>query len=76
MTPRFLTLADVADTLNLSMSATRALVNSGELPAIQVGGKRVWRIEDSALEQYIQDQYAASRARVHADADAGADAED
>jgi len=66
MTPRFLTLSDVADTLNLSMSATRALVNSGELPAIQVGGKRVWRIEDTALEKYIQNQYAVSRERVRA----------
>ena len=38
MATRFLTLADVAETLNLTMSATRALVSSGELPAIQVGG--------------------------------------
>lgn len=65
MSTRFLTLADVAETLNLTMSATRALVASGELPAIQVGGKKVWRIEDSALEQYISDQYAAARARTH-----------
>jgi excisionase family DNA binding protein len=64
MSPRFLTLSDVADTLNLSMSAARALVSSGELPAIQVGGKRVWRIEDTALEKYIEDQYAASRERI------------
>ncbi|MDC4232682.1 helix-turn-helix domain-containing protein [Actinomyces sp. B33] len=63
MAPRFLTLADVAETLNLTMSATRSLVSSGELPAIQVGGKRVWRVEESVLEQYIQDQYAAARRR-------------
>lgn len=67
MSPRFLTLADVAETLNLTMSATRALVSSGELPAIQVGGKRVWRIEESVLERYISDQYAAARARTHSD---------
>ena len=66
MTPRFLTLSDVATTLNLTMSATRALVNSGELPAIQVGGKRVWRVEDSVLEQFIQDQYTAARERTAA----------
>ncbi len=64
MTPRFLTLADVAETLNLTMSATRSLVNSGELPAIQVGGKKVWRVEESVLEQYIQDQYRAVRERA------------
>lgn len=70
MSPRFLTLADVAETLNLSMSAARALVSSGELPAIQVGGKRVWRVEDSALEAYIQQQYEATRRRIAADAPA------
>lgn len=64
MSPRFLTLADVAEILNLTPSAARSLVSSGELPAIQVGGKKAWRIEDTVLEQYIQDQYAATRERV------------
>ena len=66
MATRFLTLADVAETLNLTMSAT-ALVSSGELPAIQVGGKHVWRIEESVLEQFIQDQYVATRERQKAE---------
>lgn len=64
MSPRFLTLADVAETLNLTMSAARSLVSTGELPAIQVGGKKAWRIEESVLEQYIEDQYAATRERI------------
>ena len=34
MVPRFFTLPDVAETLNISMSQARALVTSGELPAI------------------------------------------
>lgn len=68
MTQRFLTLADVAKTLNLTMSATRALVTSGELPAIQVGGKKVWRVEATALETYIEEQYALARSRTHASA--------
>ena len=46
------------------MSAARSLVTSGELPAIQVGGKKAWRVEASVLEQYIQDQYAATRERM------------
>ena len=66
MDTRFLTLTDVAETLNLTMSATRALVTSGDLPAIQVGGKKVWRVEESALEHYIQQQYALTRQRQHA----------
>ncbi|WP_072344783.1 helix-turn-helix domain-containing protein [Actinomyces urinae] len=64
MSQRFLTIADVAETLNLSQSATRALLSSGELPAIQVGGKRTWRIEASELEHYIERQYAATRERI------------
>ena len=64
MSQRFLTIADVAETLNLSQSATRALLSSGELPAIQGGGKRTWRIEAAELERYIERQYAATRERI------------
>ncbi|NKX49886.1 helix-turn-helix domain-containing protein, partial [Arthrobacter deserti] len=35
--PRFLTLAAVAEGLQISSSQTYALVRSGELPAIQIG---------------------------------------
>ena len=51
--PRFLTLDDVAEVLNISMSQTYALVRSGSLPAIKVGGRGQWRVETSALEEYI-----------------------
>jgi excisionase family DNA binding protein len=56
--PRFLTLADVAETLNISASQTYALVRSGDLPAIKVGGRGQWRVEASELEAYIQRMYA------------------
>lgn len=62
--PRFLTLTDVAETLNVSMSQARAMVRSGELPAIQVGGRGQWRIEQTVLEEFIADQYAATRRKV------------
>ena len=46
MTPeRFLTLGDVADVLNISASQTYALVRSGALPAIKIGGRGQWRVE-------------------------------
>ena len=64
MNQRFLTLAEVAETLNITLSAARSLVNSGERPAIQLGGKRMWRVEESVLEEFIQEQYAESRARL------------
>lgn len=59
---RFLTLADVAEELSVSVAQARALVRSGELPAIQVGGRGVWRIEAVVLEEYIQRQYERTRA--------------
>ena len=64
MNQRFLTLAEVAETLNITLSAARSLVNSGELTAIQLGGKRMWRVEESVLEEFIQTQYEHSRARL------------
>jgi excisionase family DNA binding protein len=59
--PRFLTLADVAELLNISAAQTYALVRSGELPAIKVGGRGQWRVEATELEAYIQRMYAQTR---------------
>lgn len=58
---RFLTLADTADVLNISASQAYALVRSGELPAIKVGGHGHWRVERSMLEAYIEAKYEESR---------------
>ena len=66
MTPRFLTLADVAESLNISAAQAYALVRSGELPAIKVGGRGQWRVESSALEEYITRMYEQTRAFVQA----------
>ena len=59
--PRFLTLADVAEILNISAAQTYALVRSGELPAIKVGGRGQWRVEREQLESYIQRAYEQTR---------------
>ena len=61
---RFLTLADVAEVLNISSSQTYALVRSGELPAIQIGGRGQWRVESQQLEDYISRAYRKSAAAV------------
>ena len=58
---RFLTLADTAEVLNVSASQAYALVRSGELPAIKVGGRGQWRVERSVLESYIEAKYEESR---------------
>jgi excisionase family DNA binding protein len=59
--PRFLTLPDVAEQLNISAAQAYALVRSGDLPAIKVGGRGQWRVEASELETYIQRMYAQTR---------------
>lgn len=58
MDRRFLTLADVADVLNVSAAQAYALVRSGELRAIKIGGRGQWRVSDADLEDYIQRMYA------------------
>lgn len=59
--PRFLRLTDVAEILNISAAQTYALVRSGELPAIKVGGRGQWRVEQSQLESYIKRAYQQTR---------------
>ena len=72
MAPRFLTLADVSEILNISAPQAYALVRSGDLPAIQIGGRLQWRVEATELEKYIERMYAETRARnTHASASDG-----
>jgi len=64
MAPRFLSIADVTEILNISAQQGYSLVKSGDLPAIQLGGRGIWRVEAAELEAYIARQYAATRARA------------
>ena len=61
---RFLQLSDVAEILDISSAQTYALVRSGDLPAIQVGGRKQWRVETVELEAYIQRMYARTREQL------------
>jgi excisionase family DNA binding protein len=60
-TPRFLTLADVAEVLNTSSAQVYALVRRGDLPAIKIGGRGQWRVEGEQLEEYIRRMYDETR---------------
>ena len=55
--PRFLTLPQVGEELNISASQTYALVRSGDLKGIQIGGRNQWRVERVMLEEYIAEAY-------------------
>jgi excisionase family DNA binding protein len=82
-TPRFLQLTDVAEILNTSSAQVYALVRSGELPAIKIGGRGQWRVEASELERYIERMYdqtrefvnARPRVRPESDSDSDSDSE-
>jgi excisionase family DNA binding protein len=54
----------VAETLSTSVAQVRALVQSGELRYIQIGGRQQYRIEAVELENYIQRLYAESDAKT------------
>lgn len=63
---RFIPLTDVAENLSITVSQARALVRSGELRAIKVGGRGQWRVEKSELEDYIQRMYAQTEQEIDA----------
>lgn len=71
MTRRFLPLSEVCEILAISSAQGYALVRSGELPAIQIGGRGQWRVDADVLESFIESKYADQRR----DAREGADAE-
>ena len=62
--PRFLTLADVAEILNISATQTYALVRHGDLPALKIGGRGQWRVEADQLEVYIRRMYTETAAFI------------
>jgi excisionase family DNA binding protein len=58
---RFLTLADTAEILNISVAEALDLVRTHELPAIRIGNGKVWRVERVVLESYIEAKYEEAR---------------
>ena len=66
MKDKFLTIAEVAENLQLSAQGVRALIQSGDLPALQVGARHLWRVPESAFDAYIERQLEATREMVAA----------
>ena len=58
---RFYTLAQLAETLATSKAQIYALVRSGELPAIKIGGRGQWRAEHAQIEAWIDAKYVETR---------------
>ena len=62
----FLTISQAADELNVSQSQIRAMISSGDLRALQVGGRCVWRIGRQDIEDYIAGAYRRTAERIAA----------
>jgi excisionase family DNA binding protein len=64
--PRFLTVEQVAEELNVGIPTVRMLLKSGELRGIQIGGRGLWRVAAVDLEGYIADAYRVTAERIAA----------
>lgn len=63
---RFLTPTQVAEELNVKPSQVHALIKAGELRALQVGGRGMWRIGRQDVEDYIEQAYRRTEERMAA----------
>ena len=52
--PRYVTLEDVALYLSVSVPQVYALVRSGALPAVKIGGRGIWRVDRRKLDEYLE----------------------
>lgn len=59
---RFITLGDLQVILAISRSQAYALVRTGDLRALRVGGRSQWRVELTELEAYIARCYREAAA--------------
>lgn len=59
---RFLTIEQAGEKRNVSYSQIRALLTTGELRAIQVGGRGGWRNGTNDVEDFIAEAYKRTAA--------------
>jgi excisionase family DNA binding protein len=63
---RFLTIEQAAEELNVKQSLIRGLIKTGELRAIQIGGRGQWRIGRQDIEDYVTEAYRRTAERIAA----------
>ncbi|MFM7617344.1 MAG: helix-turn-helix domain-containing protein [Actinomycetes bacterium] len=63
-TARFMTPDEVADVLRVSVSQVYTLMRSGDLTAVKIGRRGVWRVSPDALAGYITRLERAASTRV------------
>lgn len=62
----FMTPSQTAEGLNVKPNQIRVMIKAGELRAIQVGGRGLWRIGRQDLEDYIAAAYRRTAERIAA----------
>lgn len=65
-TRRFLTIEQVDLELNVEEPLVGAMLKTGELRGIQVGGRGAWLIGTNGLEEFIAEAYGKTGARITA----------
>lgn len=62
MAQNLMTLAEVAELLNVSASQAYSLVRTGELRALKIGGRGQWRIQPEEIDKYLTRCYQRAEA--------------
>ncbi|MGO1977700.1 helix-turn-helix domain-containing protein [Brachybacterium tyrofermentans] len=65
--PKFVPLQHIMDELSISRSQAYALVRSGQIRAIRVGGRGQWRVSLEEFDAYIARSYEDTERLVHQD---------
>jgi excisionase family DNA binding protein len=63
-TPRFMTPDEVADLLRVTVSQVYTLMRSGQLPAVKIGRRGIWRVSPASLAAYVAGLESQARART------------
>ncbi|MDR6417581.1 helix-turn-helix domain-containing protein [Pseudarthrobacter sulfonivorans] len=63
---RFLTIEQVAEELSVGQPLVRSLLRTGELRGIQIGGRGIWRVAATDVEDYITQAYKITAERIAA----------
>lgn len=63
-TQRFMTPEEVAEVLRISISQVYTLMRSGQLAAVKIGKRGIWRVSINALEEYVSALERAARERL------------
>lgn len=64
ISPRLLTPDEVAEYLNITVSQVYTLMREGDLVALKIGKRGVWRVDRSELDAYISRLKSEAEKRI------------